>query len=461
MSARRCNVALSVVLFGAALEQALAETRVWRESRGHAIDRYFVSHCGISIVDAANFSTSVFEERLLAHEPVLIRNLTAWQAAQKHWDRAAFKEAFGDLEGTKTVPLFSAQFGVNANPQKEQKVKLKSYLGELHASNKRTGNYPLLFFDRSHGELGQRVLALHGTPASLKAMNESGEALPVVSLGAHGQGITMHQHAQTWLSLVRGRKIWFLRAPNAAYGSVKAYEVMTLKSPKKWPASLIAQLGEHSGLHVCEQLPGDVMYVPALWYHATENDGDVLGVGMQLIDLFPQNTGGMSVANSRFPGSALLKDHLARDKIIALEAQKPTPSDWEQPGKAALAEINASIAMEPLDFGRRANAVRAQARVARLNGTVDNNEVLLTLFKGWKEIERLANHTRDRGVLSRQQFAAVMGSLILNIRTAVPDELAEISRGVIKFLAEHGMHEHAETFRSFGIPEGDISSLSV
>merc|ERR1711972_266787 len=107
--------------------------------------------------------------------------------------------------------------------------------------------------------------------------------------------------------------------------------------------------------------------------------------------------------------------------------------------------------------GRRANAVRAQARVARLNDTVDSNEVFLTLFKGWKEIERLANHTRERGVLSRQQFAAVMGSLMLNIRTAVPDKLAEATSGVMEFLAEHGMQAHAETFKSFGVAEGEPS----
>merc|ERR1719183_882685 len=38
------------------------------------------------------------------------------------------------------------------------------------------------------------------------------------------------------------------------------------------------------GVYYCDQLPGDVIYIPRNWWHATHNDGLSVGMGCQKTD---------------------------------------------------------------------------------------------------------------------------------------------------------------------------------
>merc|ERR1711966_633760 len=95
--------------------------------------------------------------------------------------------------------------------------------------------------DRTTGELGKAAMALHGVPDALVNMTGGADALPVVSLGASGAGLALHQHAQTWLSLMRGRKVWFVMAPDGLQGH-NAYETVALRTPAEWPEHMLPSL---------------------------------------------------------------------------------------------------------------------------------------------------------------------------------------------------------------------------
>jgi len=285
-------------------------------------------------------------------------------------------------------------------------------------------------------------LGLHGIPDAMTSRNhnqQGNDTMSVLSLGVHREGLTLHQHAQTWLSLMRGRKLWFFMAPDALQDH-EAYETLALKLPKEWPNRLLSGY-ETNRIHVCEQLPGDVVHVPAFWYHATQNDGDALGVGMQRSELDEA-----SLDRSR--RSAFVKDLRAQNILIDLEAEAKRPTNWEKKSSNALRAIANAIALEPLDFGRRSNAVLARARVERLEGR-NTTFVVLSLFKEWAKVERFANETYTSGVLSPPQFAAVMASLIQSIQKAVPSELQNVGSDVVDYLTRTGRDADRSTFESF------------
>jgi hypothetical protein len=236
---------------------------------------------------------------------------------------------------------------------------------------------------------------------------------------------------------MRGRKLWFFIAPDGLQNH-KAYEALALKLPKEWPNHLVSDL-ETNKISVCEQLPGDALHVPALWYHATQNDGDTLAVGMQSSALDEASL-------DRYPLSAFVKNLRAQNMIIDLEAKKPT--NWEKKGANAMRAINNAISLEPLDFGRRSNAVLARARITRLEGK-NTTDVVLSLFKEWSKVERFANETYTRGLLSPPQFSAVMASIVQSIEKAVPPELQSVGSDVVNYLRKIGRDVDMDTFESF------------
>jgi len=105
----------------------------------------------------------------------------------------------------------------------------------------------------------------HAFPATDRI---SGAAYHLLSVGPSRSGLPPHAHGETWLALVVGRKRWFLAAPGAPIPDT----VHPLSSAIDWAEVL------EGG---CLQRPGDVVYVPRGWTHATLNIGDAVAVGEQ------------------------------------------------------------------------------------------------------------------------------------------------------------------------------------
>ena len=66
------------------------------------------------------------------------------------------------------------------------------------------------------------------------------------------------------------------------FKSKNTYERAVLNSPSKYSTQLKEILKVEGGMKECIQHPGEVMFLPSLWWHATENlDDVVIAVGMQ------------------------------------------------------------------------------------------------------------------------------------------------------------------------------------
>lgn len=107
-------------------------------------------------------------------------------------------------------------------------------------------------------------------------------------LGGNGTGVPFHFHADTLAALYQGHKRWFIQAPGPG-GLPRHYHP---RGMAHWAEENRARdaSAERSFADVasgpprvlqCVQRPGDVVYVPEGWHHATLNYGDTLAVARQ------------------------------------------------------------------------------------------------------------------------------------------------------------------------------------
>jgi len=104
---------------------------------------------------------------------------------------------------------------------------------------------------------------------------------PILSLGAAGSFVGFHSHTENWLAQLQGRKVWFLVGPENERPKMRDDPCTYKDSP---PENLQRKF------RICTAHPGDILYIPGHWWHATCNlDPWTLAVGSQNnVDLLPE-----------------------------------------------------------------------------------------------------------------------------------------------------------------------------
>jgi len=95
----------------------------------------------------------------------------------------------------------------------------------------------------------------------------------------------MHAHGDAWLTLTHGEKLWLVFPPGGLpppagstnvsaelAGRLALQNAATVLKIAASNGELDAMM-ETDGLSVCVQRPGETVYLPALWHHATANLG--------------------------------------------------------------------------------------------------------------------------------------------------------------------------------------------
>ena len=170
-----------------------------------------------------------------------------------------------------------------------------------------------------------------------------------LAIGPTGQGFPMHAHGKTWQMQVVGQKLWLLHPPGDT------------RLPDEWlsahPMSLVHKgaLGTRetrSGAsaapathiaHHCVLGPGDLLVFPDLWWHATLNLGDSIGIGGEKIA-----TSGAELR--RLKESDASSGHVKVHQMMAQRLMQLSASESVYAEHAA-SEMAAAVELQPLEPG--------------------------------------------------------------------------------------------------------------
>jgi hypothetical protein len=92
----------------------------------------------------------------------------------------------------------------------------------------------------------------------------------LLSLGGGGGGLPFHSHGDGWLAVVHGAKHWLLYPPGGMPPEARPVS-QTLLSAAGWARRVLPALPAELRPLQCTQAPGEALFVPAGWLHATLN----------------------------------------------------------------------------------------------------------------------------------------------------------------------------------------------
>lgn len=84
-------------------------------------------------------------------------------------------------------------------------------------------------------------------------------------LGKRLSGVPMHTHGAVYADLMHGRKRWFLYPPGTRF------EFDPNASQLQWLNNVYPRLPERLAPLECTCRPGETLYIPSQWWHATLN----------------------------------------------------------------------------------------------------------------------------------------------------------------------------------------------
>lgn len=216
--------------------------------------------------------------------PVLIEGaLTGWSSLERWASKASFEATYGHLalraHALVNFTLDLAQDGAGLRP-----AMSTSHVRDLLVGLGR-GEKLFLFesIDKEHS-LEPSLSADLGPVPAVSGLSFNDEK-HVLSIGGRGAGLPPHKHTAAWLGMIVGRKRWVLLPPSALSGDEQLYLSTALQSPARWTEAHRARLRRDAGLLECVQQPGELILVPAAWWHGTDNLGDVVAVGRQAANL--------------------------------------------------------------------------------------------------------------------------------------------------------------------------------
>ena len=246
-------------------------------------------HCPFRVLDAQKMTgTDFYEHCYKVQAPCIVENaLKSWPALQKRrWHRKHFMRSFGALKtlkasrsefpltkGVSNVELSLGEFLNRTNPKENALVF--EFFQEIKGANRaRNPAYEALDRDTP------TVVGKDGKDLFFHGFQGKTTPYKLLSIGGSGAGIDYHTHGDTFLALLFGRKTWFIYPPGRLPSRVS--RTMDLLESNWKDVSWYQAKGPKERPLVCQQKASQVLYLPQLFHHATENQGEAVGVGWQV-----------------------------------------------------------------------------------------------------------------------------------------------------------------------------------
>lgn len=239
----------------------------WDVTDVQGIDSTF---CNIPRVQAKSVTREAFANQYLERYPVILQGATDTSIFR----RVVEKELLLSKYGNYSVILSSA----NKNSYDKRTVPLREYLGnsymrpqQLNASGASSW---YLFGDNRHEEWKEAFDAyekpnryVFGKYASLS-----------FGIGPAGSGVPFHTHGHVFNEVMYGKKRWWLQAPKDRGSNADGPRFDPDASSLQWLTNVRPTYtsDEERELLECVCAPGDLLYIPSFWHHATLNIGETV-----------------------------------------------------------------------------------------------------------------------------------------------------------------------------------------
>jgi len=213
--------------------------------------------CNIPIIDATAVSEEKFLSKFAYQTPVLIRN---GSIGNNKFRKACEKENLLQDWGHATVTLSSA----NTHSYGTKDVPLKQYIHHMVGpQNLETlANETYYFFGYNDMEEWKDFFDLYkippyGLPGHTHALS--------FGLAGPGSGVPFHFHGPGFAETLHGRKRWFLTPHHVQP------EFNPNKTTLKWYFEDYHEIAKKINIYECTVSPGEIIYFPDRWWHATLN----------------------------------------------------------------------------------------------------------------------------------------------------------------------------------------------
>lgn len=226
--------------------------------------------------------------------PVLLKS--GWEAP-RDWKESEFSKKVGHFPQyvkDATVQPYRVLNNPDSKEQKDLCILPGSSILQLMKIKKdsKAALDDVLFFtnDKENPKVMEVLHKDYETPSIVKEIN----GFQVLSIVPKGIGHSFHKHGESWLGQVEGRRQWWFLPPGSKVDRVNACKYMDgTEAPPKGAMTIL-------------QEPGDIIWFPTNWYHATcALDEWTIGVGAQKGHLIRQN----------FPSLSSLDSIMSKDDI--------------------------------------------------------------------------------------------------------------------------------------------------
>lgn len=212
--------------------------------------------CNIDVLDGSSLSHQQFIERYAYSRPVILRGLTDNTKFRLSCSKSSLLQEYG----ARKVRLSTA----NTYSYRKVDVPLQEYVDILlkPQSVDTLGSDTLYFFGDNNFTEWQSLFELYESPPYVLPHTSGAYSF---GIAGPGTGVPFHWHGPGYSEVIYGRKRWFLYPPD------KEPHFHPNHTTLSWVMETYPNLPEDEAPLECTIRPGEVLYFPDRWWHATLN----------------------------------------------------------------------------------------------------------------------------------------------------------------------------------------------
>ncbi|XP_068434152.1 jmjC domain-containing protein 8 [Clinocottus analis] len=212
--------------------------------------------CNIDVLDASSLSHQQFLQRYAFSRPVILRGLTDNTRFRSACSRSRLLEEYGGSRVRLSTANTYSYRKVDVPLQEYVDVWLRPQSADV------LGSETLYFFGDINRTEWRPLLDQYQSPPYV--LPQTSEALSF-GIAGPGSGVPFHWHGPGFSEVIYGRKRWFLYAPH------QEPHFHPNRSTLSWVTETYPLLPEAEAPLECTISPGEVLYFPDRWWHATLN----------------------------------------------------------------------------------------------------------------------------------------------------------------------------------------------